>query len=68
MKCIFQTRVFTPVLGSCTSVTVDSKCTTFEVIKTLLEKFKVHYYALIPIILFKIVKDFFMLLDVICVA
>lgn len=40
--CVFQTRVFTPVLGSCTSVTVDSKCTTYGVIKTLLEKFKVR--------------------------
>ncbi|XP_022316912.2 ras association domain-containing protein 2-like isoform X1 [Crassostrea virginica] len=38
----FDTRVFTPVLGSCTSVTVDSKCTTYEVIKTLLEKFKIE--------------------------
>lgn len=38
----FDTRVFTPVLGSCTSVTVDSKCTTYGVIKTLLEKFKIE--------------------------
>lgn len=38
----FDTRVFTPVLGSCTSVTVDSQCTTYGAIKTLLEKFKIE--------------------------
>ncbi|KAK3089834.1 hypothetical protein FSP39_006935, partial [Pinctada imbricata] len=38
----FDTRVFTPMLGSCTSVTVDSKKTTDDVIRTLLEKFKIE--------------------------
>ncbi|KAL3876704.1 hypothetical protein ACJMK2_034506, partial [Sinanodonta woodiana] len=37
-----QTSVFTPVLGSCTSVTVSSKMTVLEVISTLLDKFKVE--------------------------
>ncbi|XP_060064204.1 ras association domain-containing protein 2-like [Ylistrum balloti] len=38
----FDTRVFTPVMGSCTSVTVDSTFSTPDVIKTLLEKFKIE--------------------------
>ncbi|OWF48488.1 ras association domain-containing protein 2-like [Mizuhopecten yessoensis] len=38
----FDTRVFTPVMGSCTSVTVDSTYSTPDVIKTLLEKFKIE--------------------------
>lgn len=38
----FDTSVFTPVLGSCTSVTVTNKMTVQEVIKTLLDKFKVE--------------------------
>ncbi|KAL3876703.1 hypothetical protein ACJMK2_034506, partial [Sinanodonta woodiana] len=38
----FDTSVFTPVLGSCTSVTVSSKMTVLEVISTLLDKFKVE--------------------------
>ncbi|GAB1608479.1 association domain-containing 2-like isoform X1 [Argonauta hians] len=38
----YDTRVFTPVIGSCTSVTVNSTMTVPLVIKTLLEKFKVE--------------------------
>ncbi|XP_033740123.1 ras association domain-containing protein 2-like [Pecten maximus] len=38
----FDTRVFTPVMGSCTSVTVDSTFSSPDVIKTLLEKFKIE--------------------------
>ncbi|XP_025101938.1 ras association domain-containing protein 2-like isoform X2 [Pomacea canaliculata] len=38
----FDTSVFTPVLGSCTSVMVDSTMTSPVVIQTLLEKFKVE--------------------------
>ncbi|KAH3869238.1 hypothetical protein DPMN_032401, partial [Dreissena polymorpha] len=38
----YDTSVFTPVLGSCTSVTVDNKMTVKQVITTLLEKFKVE--------------------------
>ncbi|KAL4239243.1 Ras association (RalGDS AF-6) domain member 4 [Mactra antiquata] len=41
----YDTSVFTPVLGSCTSVTVDNKMTVLEVIKTLLDKFKVENEA-----------------------
>ncbi|XP_064601401.1 ras association domain-containing protein 2-like [Liolophura sinensis] len=37
-----DTRVFVPVIGSCTSVTVTSAMPTSEVIRTLLEKFKVE--------------------------
>ncbi|CAG2198409.1 RASSF2_4 [Mytilus edulis] len=38
----YETCVFTPSLGSSTSVTVDSTATTPEVIKALLDKFKVE--------------------------
>ncbi|XP_045212556.2 ras association domain-containing protein 4-like [Mercenaria mercenaria] len=38
----YDTSVFTPVLGSCTCVTVDNKMTVSQVIKTLLEKFMVE--------------------------
>ncbi|XP_052768766.1 ras association domain-containing protein 4-like [Mya arenaria] len=38
----YDTSVFTPVLGSCTSVTVDNKMTVQQVITTLLDKFKVE--------------------------
>ncbi|KAK0044240.1 ras association domain-containing protein 2-like isoform X2, partial [Biomphalaria pfeifferi] len=38
----YDTSVFTPVLGSCTTVSVDSSLTTAEVIETLLDKFKVQ--------------------------
>ncbi|GFR71730.1 Ras association domain-containing protein 1 [Elysia marginata] len=41
----FDTSVFTPVLGSCTSVTVDGTLNSLEVIKTLLDKFKVQNSA-----------------------
>ena len=43
---MFQTSVFTPVLGSCTSVTVNNKMTVQEVIKTLLDKFKVGFVCI----------------------
>lgn len=38
----YDTRVFTPVIGSCTSVTVNNSMTVPHVIRTLLEKFKVE--------------------------
>ncbi|CAG5126930.1 unnamed protein product [Candidula unifasciata] len=38
----FDTSVFTPVLGSCTSVTVDGTLNCSDVIETLLDKFKVQ--------------------------
>uniref|UniRef100_A0A0B7B1P5 Ras-associating domain-containing protein n=1 Tax=Arion vulgaris TaxID=1028688 RepID=A0A0B7B1P5_9EUPU len=38
----YDTSVFTPVLGSCTSVTVDGTLSCSEVIETLLDKFKVQ--------------------------
>lgn len=38
----YDTSVFTPVLGSCTSVTVNNKMTVRQVIKALLDKFKVE--------------------------
>ena len=38
---VLQTSVFTPVLGSSTSVMTDSTMTSDTVIKTLLDKFKV---------------------------
>ncbi|CAL1543399.1 unnamed protein product [Lymnaea stagnalis] len=38
----YDTSVFTPVLGSCTSVTVDGSLTSDDVIVTLLDKFKVQ--------------------------
>ncbi|KAK3759694.1 hypothetical protein RRG08_014090 [Elysia crispata] len=41
----FDTSVFTPVLGSCTSVTVDGNLNSLEVIETLLDKFKVQNSA-----------------------
>lgn len=41
----YETCVFTPSLGSSTSVTVDSTNTTPEVIKALLDKFKVENKA-----------------------
>ncbi|GFO18599.1 ras association domain-containing protein 2 [Plakobranchus ocellatus] len=41
----FDTSVFTPVLGSCTSVTVDGTLNSLEVIETLLDKFKVQNSA-----------------------
>lgn len=41
----YDTNVFTPVLGSCTSVTVDNKMSVSQVIKTLLDKFKVENQA-----------------------
>ncbi|KAL5019323.1 hypothetical protein ScPMuIL_005045 [Solemya velum] len=37
----YDTRVFIPVLGSCTSVTVTSNMSTSQVIKALLDKFKI---------------------------
>ena len=42
-----QTRVFTPVIGSCTSVTVNNSMTVPHVIRTLLEKFKVSIFAFV---------------------
>ncbi|ESO89049.1 hypothetical protein LOTGIDRAFT_154126 [Lottia gigantea] len=38
----YDTSVFTPVLGSCTSVMVSNNMTTPDCIKVLLEKFKVE--------------------------
>ncbi|BFZ03713.1 hypothetical protein BsWGS_06752 [Bradybaena similaris] len=38
----YDTSVFTPVLGSCTSVTVDGTLNCSDVIETLLDKFKVQ--------------------------
>ena len=43
---VYQTSVFTPVLGSCTSVTVDGSLTSDDVIVTLLDKFKVCWLLL----------------------
>ncbi|KAJ8311899.1 hypothetical protein KUTeg_010547 [Tegillarca granosa] len=41
----FETRVFTPVLGSFTSVTVDSTMSANKVIGALLDKFKIENFA-----------------------
>ncbi|XP_050392530.2 ras association domain-containing protein 2 isoform X2 [Patella vulgata] len=38
----YDTSVFTPVLGSCTSVMVSNNMRTPDVVRTLLEKFKVE--------------------------
>ncbi|XP_012939150.1 ras association domain-containing protein 2 [Aplysia californica] len=38
----YDTSVFTPVLGSCTSVTVDGTMDSSDVIEALLDKFKVQ--------------------------
>lgn len=46
--CAFQTSVFTPAHGSVTNVTITSLDPAPEVIKSLLEKFKVRLNAILP--------------------